>query len=259
MPELREQFRTLMATVALLFYRLIRVFSRMERSSAHRDRLEAMGTLAAGIAHEIRNPLGIIRALAEALRGDLKADDPGQEMLGDLLDEVQRLNNLVTQYLAFARPDAVGAEGSCHPEAIARSLATLLEKGEKGTAHPMELEIAESLPEVRMNPNALRQVLINLLINAREASPPGSPVRVQCQARRGGAQLAIRVSDRGAGIAPKELRRIFDPFYTTKSGGSGLGLSICRRLVENADGTISVESQLGQGTTVQVVLPAGRG
>jgi len=107
-----------------------------------------------------------------------------------------------------------------------------------------------------MNTSALRQVLLNLLMNAREATHNVRPVHVRCHTLRGGTQVEIVVSDQGEGIPPRDRKRIFEPFFTTKAKGSGLGLSICRYLVEGCGGTIEVESAPGEGTTVQVILPA---
>jgi signal transduction histidine kinase len=247
----------LTATVALLFYRLMRTFVRINERAAHSDRLQAMGTLTAGIAHEIRNPLGIIRALAEGLRGDFEASDPRSEMLDDITSEVERLNRLVNQYLQFARPDAMGPGELAYPPDTIRSLVPLLTK-DSLDAPPILVEVADRVPSVRINSTALKQVLLNVLINAREATAGGQPILVRCAPLRGGGSVEIVVTDRGSGIAPRELRRAFDPFYTTRAHGTGLGLAICRQLVQECGGTIGLESEVGRGTTVRIVLPAER-
>lgn len=258
----------LTATVALLFYRLMRTFVRINERAAHSDRLQAMGTLTAGIAHEIRNPLGIIRALAEGLRGDFEASDPRSEMLDDITSEVERLNRLVNQYLQFARPDAMEPGELAFPPETIRSLVPLLTK-DSHDAPPILVEVADHVPSVRMNATALKQVLLNVLINAREATAGSQPILVRCAPlrgegtrggwrARGSGAVEIVVTDRGAGIAPRDLRRVFDPFYTTRAHGTGLGLAICRQLVQECGGTIDLESQLGRGTTVRIVLPAER-
>ena len=247
----------LTATVALLFYRLMRTFVRINERAAHSDRLQAMGTLTAGIAHEIRNPLGIIRALAEGLRGDFEAGDPRSEMLDDITTEVERLNGLVNQYLQFARPDAMEPGDLAHPPDIIRSLVPLLTKDSRN-APAILVEVGDQVPSVRMNSTALQQVLLNVLINAREATTDSRPILVRCAPRRGGGAVEIVVADRGSGIAPRDLRRVFDPFYTTRANGTGLGLAISRQLVEECGGSIDLESELGRGTTVTIVLPAER-
>jgi len=246
----------LMLGVALLFLRLMRLLVEMGDRAAHQDRLQAMGSLAAGIAHEIRNPLGIIRTLAEGMAGNLESEDSRREMLADIIDEVERLNRLVTQYLAFARPDPASPEDGASPGDVIRSLAPLFEKGSDRSAVTIEAKIADDLPKVRMNESALRQVLLNLLLNARDASQENGLITVRCAPVRGGSQVEIVVEDRGAGIPKRDLRRIFDPFFTTKAGGSGLGLAICRQLVTECRGTVDVSSKPGQGTAVRIALPA---
>ena len=108
-----------------------------------------------------------------------------------------------------------------------------------------------------MNESALRQVLLNLLMNAMEASENDSQITIQCSTLRARSQVQIVVSDRGAGIAPRDLRRVFDPFYTTRHHGTGLGLPICRQLVTECHGKIQIESAPGEGTTLRITLPAG--
>jgi signal transduction histidine kinase len=245
----------LLTSVALVFYRLMRLFARIEASASHRDRLEAMGALAAGIAHEIRNPLGIIRTLAEGVSGDLEQTHPAREMLTDIIGEVERLNKLVTQYLMFARPDSAESGEEAQPAEVIRAVTTLLSKGDNDT-HPIVAEISPAVPSVPMNTSALRQILLNLVLNARAASSAGKQVKIKCQALRGGAQVEIVVSDEGCGMTSREQRRAFDPFYTTKSQGSGLGLPICRHLVTECRGSITLSSRPNEGTTVRVVLPA---
>jgi signal transduction histidine kinase len=247
----------LMVTVALIFHRLIRLLARVEANAAHRDRLQAMGLLTAGIAHEIRNPLGIIRSLAEAIQGDFSEDDPGREMMGDIVGEVERLNQLVTQYLAFARPDMAAGEGFAQPADIVRAVANLVQKDKRETS-PIEIQIDSELPVVTMGATALKQVLLNLVMNAREASPPEKPIRIRGRALRGGSEVEIEVADQGPGISPRDLKRVFDPFFTTKTRGSGLGLPICRFLVDECKGQISIQSEPGKGTSARVVLPAQR-
>jgi two-component system sensor histidine kinase HydH len=246
----------LMSAVALLLYRLMSRLIRFEELAAQRDRLQAMGALTAGIAHEIRNPLGVIRTLAEATIGDLDADHPGRELLSDVVGEVERLNGLVNQYLQFARPASVDPNSRADPEKVIRSLAILLQKGEDAFPN-IDVDLAENLPVVQMEEAALRQVLLNLLLNAREATGDGSPIAIRCIARAGKSRVEIAVRDHGTGIRRRDLRHVFDPFFSTKESGSGLGLAICRHLVTNSAGTIAIDSKPDQGTTVRIVLPAG--
>jgi len=252
----------LMATVAVLFYRLMRVIVQVHETAAHSDRLQAMGALTAAIAHEIRNPLGIIRAFSEGLRDDFEQSDPRREMAEDITGEVERLNGLVTQYLQFAQPQTGGADAVSTPAEVIPAVVRLLEKHDGATV-PIAVEGLDDLPDVAISEAALRQLLLNLLMNAREAvldrgeSPSGQPpaIEIQCSTLRGPARVQIRISDNGPGISARDRRRVFDPFFTTRAQGTGLGLAICRHLVVDTRGTIEIESGEGEGTTVRVALP----
>lgn len=244
--------------VALLFHRLIRMLVRLRENAAHRDRLQAMGALAAGIAHEIRNPLGIIRGMAEALRGDLAPEDPGREMLDDIVGEVERLGRLTTQYVQFARPGTAEAGEPARLETLLPEVVKLVEKSGEGPG--IDYQAPEAAPPRPAMPEAaLRQVLINLLLNAREATPPGGPpVRLHWTPTRGGG-VEIEVRDQGEGIPPRTLRRVFEPFFTTRPRGSGLGLAISRHLVEDCGGRLTLESRPHQGTRARILLPPAQG
>ncbi|HPS00067.1 MAG TPA: HAMP domain-containing sensor histidine kinase [Candidatus Sumerlaeota bacterium] len=245
----------LTAIVALLFYRLMSAFIRISETAAHADRLQAMGTLSAGIAHELRNPLGIIRALAEGLRSDFEEDDPRREMVDDITGEVERLGRLVADYLQFARPDVRQPDDQARPIEIIENLMLLIRKGDKASV-PLELRAAQNPPNVDMNSTAFRQVMMNLIMNAIEASDSNQPIMIEFQTRRNNSQVRITVTDRGCGISERELRHIFDPFYTLKAQGTGLGLAICYQLVTECRGKINIESAEGKGTTVELILPA---
>ncbi len=244
----------LLAVVAFLFYRLMHTFAKMSERAAHTDRLQAMGTLTAGIAHEIRNPLGIIRALSEGLQDDFDKDDPRREMVEDISGEVERLNRLVNQYLQFARPDTAEPGADTNPADMIRNLALLIEKGDRNQAS-VSVSIQEPVPRVALPAGSLRQVLLNLIMNAREASRADQTVNVECTALRGGSMVQIIVSDQGRGIPRRDLRSVFDPFFTTSPDGTGLGLAICRQIVTECGGDISIDSRQGQGTRVTVLLP----
>jgi len=244
----------LTAIVALLFFRLMSAFIRISETAAHADRLQAMGTLSAGIAHELRNPLGIIRALAEGLRSDFEEGDPRREMVDDITEEVERLGRLVADYLQFARPDVRQPDDQARPIEIIENLMQLLRKGDKA-AVPLELRADPNPPHVAMNSTAFRQVMMNLIMNAIEASDSNQPIVVEFQSRRNGSQVRITVSDQGCGISERDLVHIFDPFYSSKAQGTGLGLAICHQLVNECRGKIQVQSVEGKGTTVELILP----
>lgn len=254
-----EEIKALMAvatqcTIAIESSRLV---ARMRE----RDRLAALGEMAAGLAHEIRNPLGAIKGAAQLLTGG--GDELEQTYLAVIGEEVNRLNGVVSQFLSYARPlrgerDAVDVN-----EVIERTL-TLLSAQE----HPCEIDFrgAPNLAAVRADPEVLRQVVINLAQNAIQAmGEAGGTLTIttsvtwrrpaQQRSREQVAFVRVRFQDEGPGIPPEVMERLFIPFFTTKSGGTGLGLAICQRLVRSMGGTIDVSSQVGRGAAFSVYLP----
>ncbi|MBI5487159.1 MAG: GAF domain-containing protein [Deltaproteobacteria bacterium] len=229
-----------------------------------RDRLAVVGEMSAGLAHEIRNPLGSIKAAAQILAEDSPPDDKG--MLEVLVEESNRLNRVVTEFLEYARPQG-GAAGLAAVGTVLRRCLQLLQ-AEHGDAVRCELSVGEGLPDVPVDPERLLQVFLNLALNAAQAMGGSGTLDIVAAVRRdsgptaaaragGHRRVAVRFRDHGPGIPPEVLPRIFIPFFTTKDRGTGLGLAISQRIVEDAGGTIEVRSEVGQGADFTVVLPAG--
>jgi nitrogen-specific signal transduction histidine kinase len=240
-----------------------RLFDRIRE----RDRLAALGEMAAGLAHEIRNPLGAIKGAAQLLEGDA-SDAANAPFLGIIEEEVNRLNSVVSQFLSYARP-LKGALDPVDVNQVLERTLTLLSAQD----HTCQVEFvgAPNLPSIRSDPELLRQVVLNLARNAIEAMGEAAGRltittaltwrRPQSPARREGgsdrvAFIRIRFIDEGPGIPPEVMERLFIPFFTTKSGGTGLGLAICQRIVRSLGGTIDVSSRVGKGTTFNIYLPA---
>ncbi|MBI5502429.1 MAG: GAF domain-containing protein [Deltaproteobacteria bacterium] len=228
-----------------------------------RDRLAVVGEMSAGLAHEIRNPLGSIKAAAQILAEDSPPDDKG--MLEVLVEESNRLNRVVTEFLEYARPQG----GSAGPAAVGAVLRRCLQlvQAEHGDAVRCELSASDGLPDVPVDPERLLQVFLNLALNAAQAMGGGGTLEIVAAVRRdsgptaagragGHRRVAVRFRDHGPGIPPEVLPRIFIPFFTTKDHGTGLGLAISQRIVEDAGGTIVVRSEVGRGADFTVVLPA---
>ena len=223
------------------------------------ERLKTLGEMAAGVAHEVKNPLAAIRSSAEMLAR--RCDERGSQLAGLVVGEVDRLNKLVNDFLAFARPAPLrrvperlsSILHSCidllAPAATARSVTISFD------THHSSFDIS-SEPSVLVDPDALRQVITNLLLNAVQFSPAGGTVRlgVEWDARA----VRLVVADSGPGISDSALRRVFDPFFTTREGGTGLGLAIAQRIVSEHGGRLTLESAPGKGTTATVALPRGR-
>jgi len=240
--------------------------SRLYEKMKERDRLAALGEMAAGLAHEIRNPLSSIKGAVQIL--DPKSLSPQEgEIMTVIVDEVNRLNAVVTEFLEYSRPLRSAFTPTDVNEMITRTMKLLLGH-EVPAAVLIELDLADDLPQVRCDADQLKQVIINLAINAVQAMAKGGTLTFSTRRPRAGEwrfqdevpraigdQVEIRVSDTGEGI-PEEVRsHIFIPFYTTKKKGTGLGLAICQRIVKNHGGTIEVHSRLGEGSQFVLRLP----
>ncbi|MBN1946488.1 MAG: GAF domain-containing protein [Bradymonadales bacterium] len=246
--------------------------SQIVKRIRDRDRLAAVGEMAAGLAHEVRNPLGAIKGAAQLLSDGVGEgiDRSGREFLDIIVEEVNRLNTVVSAFLDYARPFDGVVEPTEVNQVIDRVFKLLASPAEKAKV-TVELELAEGLPPAAIYPEVLRQVLWNLALNAVEAmeetdggqlvvkTRPGSRMAAQPHSGYFGHEsIEISISDSGPGIAPADQDRVFIPFYTTKPKGTGLGLPICQRLIRGVGGTIRMSSQQGEGTTFTIRLPLWR-
>jgi two-component system sensor histidine kinase PilS (NtrC family) len=224
---------------------------QMEEAMRRSDRLAVVGGLAAGLAHEIRNPLASMCGSIEILGGSPHLDAQERRLMHVVLSEAERLEALVRDFLSFARPASPQLEELSGARAMAETVDLF-----RPILRDRGIELAESFDEaVRLyaDPRQLRQVLWNLLGNAADATPAGGRVTVRLVSHNQHALL--EVADSGEGIAQEDLGRIFDPFFTTKERGTGLGLAIVHRIVEAHGGELSVRSEPGQGSTFRVALP----
>lgn len=255
------------AVVLALWWLLNRLIARSERAeleAARSDRLRALGAATAGIAHEIRNPLGIMLLSVEELasrtpdvtEGDVRDDLEG--LLRDLREETMRLRDLTDQFLNLARTDEEPVEPLRLRSAV-EAAARLFEKG-KPEHVALHFDAGSGDPHAAIAESRLRQVLLNLLANAAEAIPEGTNnARITVRLLQRGGFASIEIEDNGRGMDAEALRAAFDPFHTTRADGMGLGLSLSRSLIEHAGGTVELESEPGRGTLARVRLPlAGR-
>ncbi len=232
-----------------------RSLQEAEAAVRRSERLAALGQLTAGLAHELRNPLGTIRASADMLSRSLPAESTvAGELAGYISSEVDRTNNLVTRFLDFARPMALWRKRVELGEVIDQAVDRFLRR-----QPPFEVEVFKNYsPDIRpldLDPDLMESVFYNLLINAAEASPPGAPITIKTRPAHEGAE--VTVIDRGSGIEAVHLENIFNPFFTTKPSGIGLGLAIVSKIVDEHGGTMSVESQPGEGSVFRIFLPSG--
>lgn len=218
------------------------------------ERLAALGQLTAGLAHELRNPLGTIRASAEMLRKSASSEsDVGKEMTEFITSEVDRANSLVTRFLEFARPLPLKPAPTDVHEVIDRAVAQLERSPARGDVSIYK-NYDPGLRPAPMDGEWMERVFYNLLLNAAEASEPGGSVTVKTRAA--GEFLEIAIIDRGSGVLPEHLESIFNPFFTTKPAGTGLGLAIVSKIVDEHGGQIVADSEPGRGSIFRVLLPA---
>jgi two-component system, NtrC family, sensor histidine kinase HydH len=230
-----------------------RQLKEAEAAVRRSERLAALGQLSAGLAHELRNPLGTIKTSAEMLEKSVGSDNAvAQEMAGFISSEVDRTNSLVTRFLDFARPLALRLEKTDLAQVIDQAVSDV----EKHRP-PFDVTIYKNYsPDIApffLDGQLMQSVLYNLLLNAAQASPPKGSITVKT--RQIGGTVEVAVIDRGAGIDAKHRESIFNPFFTTKSSGVGLGLAIVSKIVDVHGGKIAVESEPGEGCVFRVYLP----
>ncbi|TMA94280.1 MAG: PAS domain S-box protein [Deltaproteobacteria bacterium] len=221
----------------------------LERSARQAEKLAGLGTLAAGLAHELNNPIGIISSRAELMLLETETRPLPEEVREDLRvihRHAQRVARIAQGLLSFARHSS-GAQGSVDLNRLVDETLLLVEKTVVKDGVTLKRALALDLPPIWGDANALQQVIMNLLTNARDAVGSGGEIAVETAATANGVRLIVR--DTGRGIPPEILPKIFDPFFTTKAEGTGLGLSISYGIVRDHQGTVDVQSQPGEGTT----------
>jgi two-component system NtrC family sensor kinase len=227
---------------------------KLEQRLQQSERLKALGTLAAGIAHEIRNPLATINFNAQMLHRDLALNQAQEQMFADMLIEVKKIDRIVQQVLSFARPR--------QPQFLLNQLNDvvrycydLAKVHMRKASIEVALELGDGLPSLVMDFNQISQVIMNLMINAIDAMPDGGRLSLKTSCADDPAALLLQISDTGTGILPADEGRIFDPFFTRKPDGTGLGLSISRQILEKHGAYIELNSTPGQGTTFLISFP----
>ena len=258
------------------FNTLTESIARFQREAAQRERLSSLGRMSTVIAHEVRNPLMIIRASLSSLRGDRVSARDIREAVADIDEETQRINRIVGEVLDFAKPIRFDfAEANIND--VCRASVTAAWAGD--APDDVRLELDAAIPPFVTDAERLRTVLVNVLVNARHAvqavaadgpRPGGErPARrtavvidepgVVLRTERHDSRVVISIADRGAGISPDDLPHVFDPYYTTRRAGTGLGLPIAKNIVEGLGGMISVTSRPAEGTDVRIDLPVRAG
>jgi len=225
----------------------------LEQKLFQSAKLAAIGTLAAGVAHEIRNPLGIMKTSADMIRRNSRRGEQNHELAGFMMEEVERLDRVVTQLLDFAKPSMLNVKPCGINDVLDRALALV---APQYRLHDLRVvrKYGNDLPAIAGDKEQLCQVFLNLVINAAQAMEGGGTLTLET-GHGDGETVWAGVSDTGGGIDPSILNNIFDPFFSTKEKGSGLGLTIGYRIVESHRGKMEVKSAPGKGTTVTVSIP----
>jgi signal transduction histidine kinase len=249
---------------ATLFFKDLTRVEQLEERERLRDRLAALGEMAAAIAHEVKNPLAGIEVMAGILKRQLPESQDAQNILADIIKEAKMANVIVQEVLAFVRPIRLELENVSLADVISDAIA-LAENHDKRGGAQVTVDVPESLRPIQGDPHQLRQIFTNLLTNAFEAMNGRGDVSIAAVAVEGdeetgpdhgtGPTVLVTVSDNGPGIPIDVKDKIFGPFFTTKPQGSGLGLAIVRKIVDAHDGRIDVGERPGGGTVFRVTLP----
>jgi two-component system sensor histidine kinase PilS (NtrC family) len=253
-----------------LIFQDITRFKEMEEQMKRIDKMAAVGLLAAGMAHEIRNPLASLSGSIQMLKSELLLDDSQQHLMDITLRESERLNALITDFLLFAQPPQTNKM----PRQMSKLIEETIELFVHSPSFHEGIQIVRSgLPQdikVMIDADQMKQVFWNLLLNAAQAMSDGGEIRLHLEKgkdavwekslpssnpNKGKEWVKISIADSGNGIPPQEKEKIFEPFFTTKEGGTGLGLSIVHKIIENHNGLIKVESEVGRGSIFTIFLP----
>jgi len=228
---------------------------RLKEEIARSRRLASLGNLAAGVAHEIRNPLSSIKGFATWFRERYRDNSEDRETADVMIHEVDRLNRVITQLLEFARPLAMNRVPTLLPALIRHALKMVEgDARNKGVAIEADLSTEIGKSPFSIDPDRMTQVFLNLCLNAIAAMEAGGILRISI-ARQDERTVRITIADTGAGIPKEDLPRVFDPYFTTRPSGTGLGLAIVHKIVEAHGGEVRLESEPGEGTTVTILLP----
>jgi signal transduction histidine kinase len=253
-----RKYRDEFSKLALWINRMVRALDRQHRILVESHKLRAMGTLVAGVAHELNNPMNNILLTASVLQDEYDSleDEEKTEMIGDVIDQAERSKRIVANLLDFARESETKVE-ALHIRTLLDETAQLVGNQIRLKKVQMIIDLPEDVPPVHGDRQLLSQAFMNLILNALEALPEKGTIHIGAGSEWREGFLAVDVSDNGPGMPGHILSRIFDPFFTTKpkGRGTGLGLSVSRGIIRKLGGYLLVKSQLGKGTTFTVELP----
>jgi PAS domain S-box-containing protein len=227
---------------------------RMQDRLRHNEKIAALGRVAAQVAHEVKNPLAGLRLYSLHLKSKVagKLSEAEIDIVNKIADGIGRLTETTEQILSFARPINMNLTGADLNRIVADA-SQLLEPQSSANQIKVELRLAESLPSVMLDEASIHAALMNLMLNAIQAMPAGGLLEVQTETRD--QHVLVTIRDTGKGMSDEQIRNVFEPFYTTRAQGLGLGMPYAKKIIEQHRGTISVESREGEGTTIEIELP----
>ena len=245
---------------ASMYFKDLTRVEQLEERERLRDRLAAVGEMAAAIAHEVKNPLAGIEVMAGLLRRKIADLPDAQALLTDIIAEAKMANAIVQEVLEFVRPIRLQVERTAVPDAVQSAVQLADTKARRGDIN-VDIRLPQGLPLIHGDKHQLTQLFTNLLTNAYEAMDGRGRITISADAARiddgahGRDAVLVEVADEGPGMSPEVAERVFKPFFTTKSQGSGLGLAIVRKIVDAHDGSIDLQTAPGRGTKIRVTLP----
>jgi len=236
----------------ILLIRDVTAIRQMENEVARSRHLNSIGSLAAGVAHEIRNPLSSIKGFAVYFKERLSGNKEDEETADIMIAETERLNRVISQLIEFARPLELKKEKVQFVELVKHTIKLIAADAQKNKIS-VEIDATTDLPEVEVDPDKIKQVLLNIFLNSLAALKDGGKLTIELVP--GADNVTVIISDNGAGIKKLDLLRIYDPYFTSKPAGTGLGLAVVQKIMEAHGGKIDVESEAGQGTKVFLFFP----
>lgn len=229
---------------------------KLKEKLSRAEHLSTLGEMVAGISHEIRNPLGIIKSSSELLKKKMAGYDPSNTIPDIIIEESVRLNNIITDFLNFAKP-RIPNMMACNVEDVLEKNINFLASHIEQEGYTVEKHYDHNIPEITADSDMLYQAFLNILINAMQAMPEGGKIRVAIQSTDN--TVKIFFEDEGEGIPQDLMGKIWDPFFTTKAKGTGLGLGIVKNIIESHSGSVQIRTRPGAGARVKVELPVKQG
>lgn len=225
---------------------------RLENQLSRAEHLSSIGEMVAAVSHEIRNPLGIIRSSSELLKKKMKSPDNSNTIPDIIIEESARLNSIITDFLNFAKPRQPDFQ-VCRIQEVLEKNLKFISTDAKGKGYTLKIEYGDDLHEIRADIDMLYQAFLNILINAMQSMPDGGDINIHILSQD--SLIKIQFLDEGVGIDQEIAKKIWDPFFTTKEKGTGLGLGIVKNIIEVHNGSIRIENREQQGVVVTIELP----